>query len=246
MGRSRHPAQFVVMASLVITSFATALIGQSSSRGVRPRSSAADYAASASAEGVTYAATQLSPDQVKHLFTSDISKSYLVFEIAVYPSSQANAAVQPDDFLIRTGPKGEYAHPADGVTVASVIQQKTTPRETHPPITSSGGVGVGIASGTDPVTGRRVRTVYSEADASVGAGGPPPYPSPPGSSPVDRGLLESQLMDRALPEGQFTVPVAGYLYFPASYVKKHSGNNYEMEYTTEGGRKVLIPVPVSK
>jgi hypothetical protein len=239
--RFRSVSQLVLATSLTI-----ALIAQPSSRGVRPRSSAADYAASASAEGVTYGATQLSPTEVKHLFASDITKSYLVFEVACYPTGQADAVVQPRDFLIKTGAKGDYAHPVDGITVASVVQQKTAPREAHPPVTSTGGVGVGVASGTDPVTGRKVHTVYGEADASVAAGGPPLYPPPPGSSPVDRDILESPLTSRALPEGQFTVPVAGYLYFPASYVKKHSGNTYEMEYMTDSGRKALISIPVSK
>ncbi len=70
---------------------------------MHPRLSAADYAASASGEGVTYAATQLAPDQVKYMFASDISKVYLVFEVACYPSAQANSAVRPYDFLVKTG-----------------------------------------------------------------------------------------------------------------------------------------------
>jgi len=235
-----------VRATLLVLLFAAIAGAQASPRGVHPRLSAADYAASASGEGVTYAATQLAPDQVKHMFASDISKVYLVFEVACYPSAQANAAVRPYDFLVKTGTKGEYAHPSDGVTVASVIQQKTTPREVHPPVSPSGGVGVGIASTTDPVTGRKLHSVYGEADAGVAVGGPPLYPPPPGSSTVDRTILENQLTDRSLPEGDFLVPVVGYLYFPANYVKKHSGNIYELEYTTAGGSKVLMAVPASK
>jgi hypothetical protein len=213
---------------------------------ISARASAADYAASASAEGVTYAATQLALDQVRHIFASDISKLYIVFEVACFPSAQAKVTAKPFDFLIKAGTQGEYAHPADGVTVASVMQQKTTRRDTQPPITPMGGVGVGVGSATDPATGRKVHSVYTEAEAGVTVGGPPLYPTAPGSGQIDRSILEAQLMDRALPEGQFLVPVAGYLYFPAAYLKKHGGNHYEMEYVTSNGRKVLISVPASK
>ncbi len=98
-------------------------------------------------------------------------------------------------------------------------------------------MGVGIASTTDPVTGRKLHSVYGEADAGVAVGGPHPYPPPPGSSTVDRTILENQLTDRSLPEGDFLVPVVGYLYFPANYVKKHSGNIREVGYTTADGSR---------
>lgn len=247
MSGSRLHSPALVGMALILAAIGSA---QPTPHGVRPRLSAADYAASASAEGFTYAATQLSADLVKHIFASDISKAYVVLEVACYPSAQANAVVRPADFLVKTGAKGEYAHPADGVTVASVIQQKNTPHETHPPVTPTGGVGVGVASGTDPVTGRKVHSVYGEADASVATGAPPSapplYPPPPGSAPVDRAILEDQLVEHSLPEGDFLVPVAGYLYFPASYLKKHSGNTYALEYVTAGGAKVVLAVPASK
>jgi hypothetical protein len=80
---------------LLLATFATLQgVSQPSAHGIRARSTAADYAASGYLEGVTYAASQVSPDQVKHIFASDISKSYLVFEVAVYPSQQANAQIE--------------------------------------------------------------------------------------------------------------------------------------------------------
>ena len=47
-------------------------------RGVAPRSTPADYTAHVSINGVTYAASLLSPAEVKHAFAFDISRSYVV------------------------------------------------------------------------------------------------------------------------------------------------------------------------
>lgn len=221
-------------------------VSQPSPHGIRARPAAADYGASGSLEGVTYAASQVSPDQVKHIFASDISKSYLVFEVAVYPSQQANAQVEPEDFLVKAGMKGEYAHPADGVTVASVVQQKTAPVVSRPAVTPVGEVGVGVGSVTDPATGRKIHTVSTEAGAGVSVGGPSTNPAPPNTTSMDRAILEAQLLARSLPAGEFLAPVAGYLYFPASSLKRHGRSGFELEYQTQRGSKVVLVVPVSK
>jgi hypothetical protein len=148
---------------------------------------------------------------------------------------------------MKAGTKGEYAHPVDGATVASVVQQKAAPVATRPTVTPMGEVGVGVGSATDPATGRKIHSVSTEAEAGVGVGGgQPTYPPPPGSASVDRAILESQLLARSLPEGQFPAPVAGYLYFPASYLKKHGGSGFELEYQTPSGAKVVLVLPVSK
>ncbi len=213
--------------------------------GLHPRSTPADYAVSQQLKTGTYAASLVPADQVKHIFAVDISKTYVVFEVACYPSQMGIANLDPDDFLIKVGATGEFVHPADSITVASVIQEKNTPK---PPSRSDTNVysqvGVGYESTTDPYTGRRIHGTYTEAGVGVAKGGPPPpYDPAPGSLPQDRALLEQQLAQKALPPGNFTTPVAGFLYFPADSLKKKSNGSYELEYLSDASGKVHLVVP---
>jgi len=69
--------------------------------------------------------------------------------------------------------------------------------------------------------GRRAGGVYTESTVGVGVGEPPmpaPAPPPPHSGKKDTDALSVQvdLENQALPEGRFSQPVAGYLYFPAT------------------------------
>ena len=207
---------------------------------VHPRSPS-DYAVSAQLNGTTFAASILSSDQVKHIFAVDISKSYIVIEVACFPAANTSLDVHPDDFLVKNGTKGEFIHPADGVTVASVIQGKNAP---PPPSRSTvqTEAAVGYQTGTDAY-GRRVHSVYTEAGAAVGPDSSVPPDPRPGSSPKDRQNLEYQLMDRGLGEGRTTAPVAGYLYFPVASLKKPPANTYQLQYFGDAGQKVDLPVP---
>lgn len=206
---------------------------------VHPRSPS-DYAVSAQLNGITFAASILSSDQVKHIFAVDISKSYIVIEVACFPGPNTSLDVHPDDFLVKTGAKGEFVHPADGVTVASVIQGKSSPPPSRSTVHTE--AAVGYQTGTDAY-GRRVHSVYTEAGAGVGPDSNPPPDPRPGSSPQDRQNLESQLMDRGLGEGRTTAPVAGYLYFPTASLKKSTANTYQLQYFGDSGQKVDLPVP---
>ncbi len=208
--------------------------------GVHPRSPA-DYAVTAQLNGATFAASILSADQVKHLFAADISKSYVVIEVACFPGPNAYLDVHPDDFLVKAGNKGEFVHPTDGVTVASVIQGKNAPPPPSRPTVHSEAA-VGYQTGTDAY-GRREHSVYTEAGVGVGPDPNPPPDPRSGGSPQDRQNLEYQLMDKGLGTGRTTAPVAGYLYFPAALLKKPTANTYQLEYFDDGGQKVDLPVP---
>ena len=208
--------------------------------GVHPRSPS-DYAISAQLNGATFAASILSSDQVKHIFSADISKSYVVIEVACFPATNSSLDVHPDDFLVKTGTKGEFIQPADGVTVASVIQGKNShPPPSRPAVQTE--AAVGYQTGTDAY-GRRVHSVYTEAGATVGPD--PNLPPDPraGGSQQDRQNLEYQLMDRSLGEGRTSAPVAGYLYFPIASLKKLPANTYQLQYFGDAGQKVDLPVP---
>jgi hypothetical protein len=229
-----------------MTAVGSALFAQAP-YGIHPRPASGDYAVSQQTPSATYAASIVPRDEVKHLFAVDISNSYVVLEVACYPSSAGSVQLSADDFMIKSGAHSAFTHPADAVTVAAVIQEKNTPpapsNRTTTVVTNAN---VGYESATDPVTGRRVHGVYTDAGAGVAVGGPdlgPAGPPPPGSTAYDRMTLQQQLEERAFPEGMFNAPVAGFLYFPAKEIKKKNGA-YELDYLVAGSGTVRLQVPL--
>jgi len=231
----------LALVTLLVTSLASA---QTPTTGVHPRSTPADYAVSRESNGIFYAASLVPADQVRHLFAADISKTYVVFEVACYPSQSGSVAIDPNNFLIKPRGNSEFVRPTDASTVASIIQEKNMPRrrETGADVVTT--AGVGYETGTDPYTGRRVHDTYTEVGVGVGTGRDnfPPPPPRPGSTPQDRAALENQLADKSLPQGSFTVPVAGFLYFPADLLKKAKGD-YDLQYLNDASGKVDLVVP---
>jgi hypothetical protein len=212
--------------------------------GVRPRGTAAVYASQVQTETATVAASVLTPEQVKQRFAFDVSKSYVVVELAIYPVAGHPAVVQDGDFRIRLSNQSELVDPVEAATVAANIQQKNTPARSTVgrPVYSE--VNAGYGRGTDPYTGRPVSSVYLGGGVATASPDPNPYPAP-GGFPEDRALLEEQLWHRSLPEGSVTQPVAGYLYFPTSLLKKEKGY-YLVEIQGESGRKSELRVPLAK
>jgi hypothetical protein len=222
---------------------------QHQSRGVPARSKPDQYTAHLSVAGVSYAASLVPAAEVKRLFAFDISKNYAVFEVALYPQTDVPMKLDPEGFVVRISQNTEPVRRADSVTVASVIQQKNLP---PPPYKSSGPVAVsaatevGYESGRDPYTGQKTHGTYTASQVGVATGGGEnaPRPSPnPGGYPRDRELLENQLWDKSLPEGQIRQPTAGYLYFPAALLKKKTGAAYELEYLGAEHEPQLTGVP---
>ncbi|MBV8071090.1 MAG: hypothetical protein JO270_14370, partial [Acidobacteriaceae bacterium] len=115
---------FAAVAALLAGSVAA--LAQKQPGGLPPRSSPADYAAQVSVAGLTYAASLVPAVEVKRLFAFDISKSYVVFEVAVYPAS-AVLDLNPDAFVARSSHGGNEVRCADPDAVAAVIQQKNAP-----------------------------------------------------------------------------------------------------------------------
>jgi hypothetical protein len=229
---------------------------------VPARSTPDDYAAHISAPQAngpaTFAASIVSADEVKRLFAFDISKSYVVFEVAVYPKAGSTVDLDPDGFVVRSSRDGEPVRNTDSVTVASVIQQKNLPPPPSKGPVVVASTAVGYESGTDPYTGQRVHGTYTASQVAVGNGrdyGPPAMPSP-GGYPQDRVLLENQLWDKSLPSGQIRQPAAGFLYFPISLLKKNASGAYELEYLgsdhepeligSNSRRKIVLEVPAKK
>ncbi len=203
-------------------------------RGVHPRATADDYVAKAAGPNETYAASLIPVDQAKHLFAFDISGTYLVFEVACFPNADRTSQIDTDDFVVKL-PKGAFTHQSEAATVAGDIQRQNTPRRNTGNTDVVTEASIGYSSGTDPYTGRRVSGVSTGAGVGVQHGGDhPPYADPAGVY-VDRDLLQSQLQARALPSGKFDHPVAGYLYFLKSQVKKDASGNIVLEHMGDTG-----------
>jgi hypothetical protein len=209
--------------------------------GVPVRGEPEQYAAHVSSGSRIYAATVLPADQVKHLFAFDISKNYVVVEVACYPGG-APINVEPDSFVAKGGKDKSVIRSSDAITVAADTQQKNTPRPpslTSPVYTEAN---VGFETGTDPYTGRRVHGVYGGGGVGVGSDPGPQFPSP-GGWPEDRALLERQLASRSLPAGKFDRATAGYLYFPHALLKKKGKGVYQLEYLADAAGTVELTLP---
>ncbi len=212
--------------------------------GIRPRGTASDYPAHASADGITVAAAHIPPDQVKKLFATDLnSAGYIVFEVAIYPETGKVVDLTHGDFMLSTGAETEAVRAAGAGAVAANLDRKNPSR-------SQRGSDIGIyPSGTigyesgpyDPVTGRRrPGGVYTSSGVGVGAGGPqgaPPRPDYPGR---DRITMEQELTDKALPEGKVDRAVAGYVYFPKPSTKQKNPAYELLYYGAES--KLRIPL----
>ena len=201
-----------------------------------PRSDPADYAAHSSAKGVTIAASLLPADQLKKLFSADVSHGYVVFEVAVYLAAGAEPEVATNDFTLRTPPDATTMRATGAEAVAAVV----IPYDKHTAASTPSAPGnihvynestIGYDSGG---YGRR-GGVYAGGGVTV-TNYPPPAGPPSSSSSKDqrRDELQIALQDKALPEGRAAAPVAGYLYFPKSS-SRHKFDTYELAWYGQQG-----------
>ncbi len=223
-------------------------------KGVHPRATPDDYETKVQGRQAAYAASVIPAQQAKQMFSADITGKYLIFEIACFPKETDSAQLDTDDFVIRSGTKGDTAHTADPSAIASAILKEPAAHE----VGSLGGdthvsteAEIGHESGRDPVTGRPVSGTYTGGGVAV-EHGRDSMPDPVRSGPTseDRKELESQLRNHQLPAGKFTHPVAGYLYFPKSLAKKDSAGNYVLEHLGEtdsgSSEKLELVLPAKK
>lgn len=226
--------------AVAFAGFLSSLVAaQTPATGVHARATPADYATSRQTGSATYAVSLIPADRVRHLFAVDISKFYLVFEVACYPSPAGTVTLKPADFLLLPASRSDFVHPAEASTIAAVIADENTPKPRSRGSEIVTEATIGYESGTDPYTGRPVHGVYTSGGVGVvnGQNDSPPPPPRPGASPQDRVSLENQLEDKSLPQGTFTAPVAGFLYFPADSFKKAKGN-YQLEYLSDAAGKI--------
>lgn len=233
---------------VLIAAVGVALLARDA-RGIRPRSGGADYPAHESAAGITVAAAVIPPDEVRHMFATDLNAGFIVMEVAVYPGNAPEVDLSAADFALKIGASQTLLRPVNGRAIAAILQRTNSPRQPTraSDVTLYPTAGIGYESGGyDPVTGRR-RTggVYTESGVGVGigaSGAPPPDPHP-ASTDRDRLTMQQELDDKALPEGKATQPVAGYLYFPRPAGKQRNAL-YEITYYGVSGKlRLAVPPP---
>ena len=197
-------------------------------QGTSPRSSASDYPAHVQKDGVALGARLLSSVDVRKTFVSDVNHCCVVIEVAAFPKAGQSLAVSLDNITLRVAGTEIAAKPSSS-TVVSAALQKDAQRQRD--VTVAPAVTVGYQSGTayDPATGTaRGGGVYTGAGVGVGVG---QRANQTGPSEKDRSVMETELREKGLPEGDATNPVAGYLYFQ---VPKSKNAKYELQYKLNG------------
>jgi hypothetical protein len=199
-----------------------------SPKGTAPRSSASDYPAHAQQDGVSLGAKLLTSSEVRKTFVSDLNHCCVVFELAAYPKAGQSLAVSLDDITLRVAGTDTAAKPSSATVVSAALQKDAQGQRdvTIAPVAT-----VGYQSGTayDPTTGTvRGGGVYTGAGVGVGVG---QRGNQTGASEKDRAVMETELREKGLPEGEANNPVAGYLYFQ---IPRSKTAKYELQYKLNG------------
>jgi len=221
----RRTARFY--AALVATLFALTLCADT---GISPRMRSSDYPVHQSAKGVTVGAALVPPDQVSKIFSRAISNQYAVVEVGIYPDDGGTFNVDLLNFTLRVeGRVSRAEKPRD------VAPWKDQPASGSNGPLGNGPVNVGTETGViyqrsnDPVYGKRSGVgTYSGVEVD---NYPRPSNSPPSSSSQDP-KVQDRLMDMALPEGDISKRVAGYLYFPQT-AKRKKNDSIDLDYSKD-------------
>jgi hypothetical protein len=197
-------------------------------KGTAPRSSASDYPAHAEQDGVSVGVKLLTAAEVRKAFVSDLNHCCVVVELAAFPKRGQSLAVSLDDITLRVAGTDTAAKPSSATLVSAALQKGAQQQRD---ITVAPTVTVGYETGTgyDPVTGTgRTSGVYTGAGVGVGVG---QRGNQPGASDKDRSVMETELSEKGLPEGDANNPVAGYLYFK---IPKSKNAKYQLDYKLNG------------
>lgn len=197
-------------------------------QGTAPRSSASDYPAHVQTDGVALGSKSLTSTEVRKIFVSDVNHCCVVVELAVFPKAGQHLAVSLDDITLRVAGTDTAAKPSSATVISAALQKNAQQQRD---VTVAPTVTVGYQSGTayDPTTGTvRGSGVYTGAGVGVGVG---QRGNQTGASEKDRSVMETELREKGLPEGEASNPVAGYLYFQ---IPKGKNAKYELQYKLNG------------
>ncbi len=225
------------MRRLVILALAIAsgLAFAQSSPVVKPRGKVSDYAAVKHQRGFAVGVAQLSPEQVRKSFVSNISKDYVVVEVGVFPKQETK--ILPDDFVLREQHGNFSARTENPKSMAAAVNQKD--QQGHDvavyPVAgieySSGGLPYDPydRGGWKTTSGVMVGIGDKKKDAKTNDG--------------DLKAMMAELSEKALPETTTAKPVAGFLYFHVPN-RKNGRVQYELEFPGTDGT-VVISLPAA-
>lgn len=196
--------------------------------GLPPRPSSTDYPVNKTSKAAAIGALLAPGDQVKKILPDEISKKYIVVEVAVYPEDGAAVDVASLDFALKFGPD-DVRYPSTPHDVASLWKENQPSFPNHGTAVH-GETGVTYGSGNDPVNGR-TRGWSTYEGVSVSNDHPATTATPP--PPYDPYIVETRAKEKALPEGETSNAVAGYLYFPRP-PKKYKNAALELRYSKDG------------
>jgi hypothetical protein len=234
--------------------FAAALPLLAQSGGIPVRSAPTDYATRNVVDGITVAASVVSPDQVRKLFPKDLNhEGYIVVEVAVFPATGAPLDISPDEFTLRVGNDGTILTSRTPAAIAAGDKKTTASKSTPPQLPGNVHVynseTIGYESRTNGPYGRQ-GGVYTGTSTTVGVGNPPyPPSSAPPQQPLPRGAkpdwtaLKQELEAKELPAGRTAEPVAGYLYFLRPATKEKRPDSELVWYRTAGQIRLSVPAP---
>jgi len=219
----------------VIGPLASLAIGGDS--GLPPRPSSTDYPVNKTSKAAAIGALLPPSDQLKKIFPDEISKKYIIVEVAIYPQDGAAVDVASLDFALKLG-SDDVRYPSTPQDLAS-LWKENQPSFPNRGTEVHGETGVTYSSGNDPVNGRtRGWSTYEGVSASNQHPATDAPPPPPAYDPY---VVEARAKEKALPEGETASAVAGYLYFhrPA---KKHKNATLELRYSKDGDI-IILPFP---
>jgi hypothetical protein len=214
--------------SVVCIIFAMLAFALAAPKGTVPRSSAADYPAHAQQDGISIGAKLLTPTEVRKTFVSDLNRCCVVVELAVFPKAGQPHAISLDDLTLRIA-GSEKTEKAASATVVSAALQKNAQQQRDVTVVPAATVGYETGAAYDPTTGTvRGGGVYTGAVVGIGVG---QRGNQPGASAKDRAVMETELNEKGLAEGDSASPVAGYVYFQIAR-SKHA--RYQLQYKWNG------------
>lgn len=176
----------VPLRSTLLLLAAAALLVAQSGGGIPVRSAPTAYATRNVQDGVMLAATVVSPDQLKKLFSKDLNhEGIVVVEVAVYPAAGQPLDITPDEFTLKVGQNGTIEPTQTPAAIASgdkkAMQSKTTPPQIPGNVHVYQGATIGYESRGNGPYGR-TGGVYTGTSTTVGIGNSP-YPPPMGPDP---------------------------------------------------------------
>jgi hypothetical protein len=178
-------------------------------QGIAARPKPTDHQAQTAITDSQIGASCLSRVDVQREFSTELNRGYMVVEVALYPENGKSVELDPGQIFLRLTEEGKPIRPAEAKTIARSLQQANAGDRD---VTVYPSIGVGYETKRyDPNTGQTYPggwTTDVGVGVGIGNGGA-------GATDEDRKVMELELTEKGLPQGKFSAPVSGYVYFPA-------------------------------